>query len=115
YLQSGERHTGTIGVGQQHLIQFHAEGGGQVYATLGDTSATSAAPQIRIVDPAGNVVSGTSTWENVGLQVGFQAIRSGLYTAVLSDYGADNPLDYTFSVASLPGAVDYSLPGNAYL
>ncbi|MEM8943977.1 MAG: hypothetical protein AAGD11_02255 [Planctomycetota bacterium] len=115
FLSSGEQHTGSIAVGEQHLIQFDAVAGGAVYASLGEVGTQAGSPQIRIVDPHGNVVSGTSTWDRDGLQVSFYAPESGLYTAVVTEYYSDATLDYTFSLASLPGPVDYQLPQNAFI
>ncbi|MEO0531972.1 MAG: dockerin type I domain-containing protein, partial [Planctomycetota bacterium] len=115
YLRSGERHESTVGIGQQHLIQFSAAAGSRVYASLGELSSQVAEPQIRILDPDGNAVPGTSTWDHYGLQVAFDATKDGLYTAIITDRGTNSPLDYTFSLAVLPAAIDYSLPENTLL
>ena len=115
YLQSGERHTGAIGVGEQHLVQFDARAGDRVYASLGEVVASNSEPQVRIVDPSGVAVPGAATWNNAGLQVSFDAPQTGLYTAVITDLDGDEPIEYTFSLAVLPGAVDYTLPQNAFV
>lgn len=96
FLRSGERHTGSIAVGEQHLVQFNADAGSRVFATLGEVGNQNANPRIRIVDPNGQVVGGTTVSDEYGLQIGFDAPITGLYTAVISDFDSNEPLSYTF-------------------
>lgn len=120
-LESGGRHDSLIDHRGQHHLQFHADAGEKLFVALGEQdfdAFRSGSIGIRLVDPSGELIY--SETDTVGIGALLVAPESGLYTAII-DGGVEPPLSpepdtpYAFSVAALPGAVDYNPPQNTLL
>ncbi len=119
YLESGEQRIAEVGIDRLDVIQFHADTGDSILATLGELPSVGAhRPQLLIADPQGNVLFDARDDKLVHATV--TATTTGLYTAIVNTdpivlTSDEDALSYAFSIAILPSAVDYSLPQNTFL
>ena len=102
-IQSGQRRTGTIDVGDLDVYTFAASAGESAVVLLGDAENTSFDPHLRVFAPGGSPVGEDAANVGAGLDL-LDLPQTGTYTVVVRDLGDDNTGTYALSLAKLPGA-----------
>ena len=102
-IANGEEEIDFVDVGQSDLFEFNVSADDTIRVSVGETGGNSgsANPFLQIQSPNGQVIASDAGSDDAIIQ--FEALLSGTYTAIVSEGGNDQSLNYRIRVASLPG------------
>lgn len=101
-LPNGGAVAGTITLGDLDSYTFPANAGDALQLRVGETTATSFAPEITLYTPSGTQLD--YTWGTSAAALNVAATQSGVYTVVIGDRNLTNTGAYALHFARAPGA-----------
>lgn len=107
FLQNGESRTASIPIGGFAVYPFNADSAGNVLVSIGEVDVFDAEPKLEIFGPDGQSmgVTGSSSSSNSSARLQFVTTSTGVYTAVVSEFGNSDPMSFRVRALSVPGAV----------